>query len=82
MSVSAVLLFFLRFPATSCSATQQRPECTCVVENCLHLKKCQLLGVAHVLLLHSVASYRGSEYAYVQVHRVNLKRSKLLQSAA
>ena len=37
-------------------------------------KTSELLRVAHVLLLRSVASYRGSEYACVQALRVDRKR--------
>ena len=51
-------------------------------KNGLRSKKRQLLGVAHVLLLRSVANYRGSEYACVQACRVDRKRSELFKSAA
>ena len=36
---------------------------------CVREKNRQLLGVAHVIFLHSVASYHGGEYACVQARR-------------
>ena len=47
----------------------------------LTFEKSQLVGVAHSLLLRSVASYRGSEYACVQAHRRARRRSVIEKKA-
>ena len=50
------------------AATTGRPVCA-------YVSRTMLARVAHVLLLHSVVSYRGSEYACIQMLRVDWKRS-------
>ena len=63
------------------SSNDERATCVCLrYKKVLAFEKRQLLGVVHVLLLCSVASYRGSEYACV--HACHVDRSELLESAA
>ena len=47
----------------------------------LTFEKSQLVGVAHSLLLRSVAGYRGSEYACVQAHRHARRRCVIKKKA-
>ena len=54
-----------------------RATCVCLrlQEQSLHSIVHQLLGVAHVLLLRLIASFRGSEYTCIQALRVDRKCS-------
>ena len=49
--------------------------CPRLREQCLRSKITSVARVEHVLLLRSVAGYRGSEYARVQARQVGRKRS-------
>ena len=54
-----------------------KSTCVCLRlrEQCLRSIKTSVSRVAHVLLLRSIAGYRGSEYACAQALRVYRKRS-------
>ena len=65
-TVPAFTAFCLHF----CSPTQGRPVCVCVVEKLLPFEENPVRSSAYSIPA-LIASYRGSEYAYVQARRVD-----------